>query len=162
MRLTGPPTMGEVAAGFVEVGDWLVAPDYIAPVGITEAEEIARLRGYELPTPALVSAIWQAADLRVEPHPMAHDGTPATMLSAETYARHAAVVREQIEGRVYRLLAGTHKDVVRVLYPSTGEEKLGIFGWHKTDGRCIQPPFTGHAGAWKDYSQGLRLVRRLR
>jgi hypothetical protein len=133
---------------------WLVAPVYIAPVGIGEAESIAKANGCELPSPRLVDAIWHAADLRVEPLPRKHDGTTRTMASAEVYADQATRIWRQIEGREFRLLAGTHKDVV------AEGGKLGLYGWHRLDGRVIQSFFGGHARAWKDYSQGLRLVKR--
>ncbi|MHB8107738.1 MAG: hypothetical protein ACYDH4_09990, partial [Candidatus Cryosericum sp.] len=50
---------------------WNVSPSYIAPVGIGEAEQLAAQNGCELPTPALVDAIWKAADLKLEPLPRA-------------------------------------------------------------------------------------------
>ena len=139
---------------WVRVGDWLVAPDYIAPVGIGEALEIATAQGCELPTPALVDAIWAAADLRVEPHTRNFAAwTMAEMNSDEATADQARRLVEAIGGREYRLLAGSHKDVVMV------DGKLGLYGWHRGDGKVIQGLYQGHGPAWKDYSQGLRLVR---
>lgn len=131
---------------------WRVASVYVAPVGIAPAGEIAKSAGAELPTPDLVDAIWQAADLRVAPIPMA----PNRGDDAAQFQEHAAKVEEQIRGRAFRLLAGTHKDVVRC-----PNGKLGLYGWHRLDGRIIQDCYTGHAGAWRDYSQGLRLVQRI-
>lgn len=134
---------------------WLVAPIYIAPVGIGQAERIAREHGCELPTPALVDAIWAAADLKLMPLPRKHDGTPRTMASDEAYADQAARIYEQFKGKDFRLLAGTHKDVAQ----SNG--RVGLYGWHYPTGKVIQPFYAGHAPAWKDYSQGLRLVKRV-
>jgi hypothetical protein len=135
--------------------EWEVSPSYIAPVGIGEAAELAEANGAQLPVPGLVDAIWKAADLKVAPLPRQHDGTPATMASQAAFDDQYARIQKQIAGRSYRLLAGTHKDVVRD--PRTG--KLGLYGWHQLDGSVIQPLFTGHSEAWIDYSQGLRLVR---
>lgn len=129
---------------------WEVASEYLAPVGIGEAARIAQERGAELPTPELVDAIWRAADLKVSPIPM----VPNKGDDAEQFRAHADRIAAQLEGKEWRLLAGTHKDVVRVA------GKLGLYGWHRLDGRVIQGFFGGHALAWKDYSQGLRLVRR--
>jgi hypothetical protein len=140
----------------VELGGqvYRIAPVYVAPVGIGEAIEIARAYSCELPSPALVDAIWEAADLRLEPLPRKHDGTPRTMASKAAYDDQARRIEEQIAGREFCLLAGTHKDV------SKRKDSIGLYGWHRSDGRIIQPFFSGHALAWKDYSQGLRLVKR--
>lgn len=135
---------------------WEVAPDYIYPVGIGEAEKLAAAAGCELPTPALVDAIWKAADLRVEPLPRHHNGTAAEMATQPVYDDQARRIVAQLAGREYTLLAGTHKDVVR-----TRRGQLGLYGWHRPTGTVIQPLFTGHSKDWKDYSQGLRLCRRV-
>jgi hypothetical protein len=139
---------------WVLVDGWLVAPDYIAPVGIGEALAIAEDHGCMLPTPALVDAIWAAADLRLEPHPRTFEFWTMNEMSAPAIIldQAARVVRE-IAGRAYRLLAGTHKDVVLV------DGKLGLYGWHRNTGQPIQSLYMGHGPAWKDYSQGCRLVR---
>lgn len=174
---------GLFGSGLVEVmldGErWLVSPIYIAPVGIGEAQALATRLGYELPTPALVDAIWRAADLRVPPHLMirSHDGvhmdTPA--LHAEQQRAIATYVGARSLGVDFRLLAGAFKDVVTI------NGKPGLYGWHADEdaaialkrigvtthiaatlgeGVVVQPPFAGHALAWRDYSQGLRLVKR--
>jgi hypothetical protein len=148
--------------GFVRLGaadgtQWDVSDMYLAPVSIGESERIAKEEGCELPSAALVDAIWQAADLKVAPLPRSHNGTIQQMATPAVYADQAVRIVKQIEGRVFTLLAGTHKDVVRC--PRTG--RVGLYGWHRLDGRVIQPLFTGHAASWIDYSQGLRLCRRL-
>lgn len=150
--------------------EWRVAPDYLAPVGIGEAAALAQELGTELPTPALVDAIWKAADLKLEPQPrgaLSHppsDFTAKTMNSPEAIADQAAIIQRQVleqrsDGN-FQLLAGSHKDVV------VKDGKLGIYGWHHLNGKVIQGFFAGHSTTdppgigWKDYSQGLRLVRR--
>lgn len=139
---------------------WLVCPVYIAPVAIGQAQDIARALGCELPSPSLVDAIWRAADLRVDATAMIqkHDGTPATMDGPLAHARAAELVAAQVGSRAlgvdFKLLAGAFKDVV------VKDGKLGLYGWQRKDGSAIQPFFAGHARAWRDYSQGLRLVRK--
>lgn len=138
------------------VGDWLVSPRYTAPVGIGQAEQIARSLGCELPTPELVDLIWAHADLRLDPLPRKfRRWTVEEMAGEATVLDQHRRIEEQIAGRPYTLLAGTHKDVVKL------RGRLGIYGWHRPDGTMIQPLFFGHAHAWKDYSQGLRLCRRV-
>lgn len=145
--------------GWVEVlhkgAKYQVAPVYLAPVGIAEALQIARLNGCDLPSPELVDAIWEQSDLKLSPLPRKHDGTPRTMSSDEVYLDQHRKIDEQIDGRMFRLLAGTHKDVV------LKDGKVGLYGWHRPDGSVIQPFYSGHAPAWKDYSQGLRLCRKV-
>jgi hypothetical protein len=140
---------------------WKVAPVYVAPVGIGEAEDLAKKLGCELPSPALVDAIWSVADLKIDAAKMVvsdHDGTPATMNSDATHIRQALKIEAAVGGRSlgfeFHLLAGAYKDVC------VSGGKVGIYGWHRADGSVIQPFWAGHAKAWKDYSQGLRLVRR--
>lgn len=146
---------------------YLVSPRYIAPVGIGEALRITKTLGLELPTPELVNSIWKAADLKLEPNPRGalsvppSDFTLRTMNSPETNIAQLAYIQNQIGDKKYKLLGGTHKDVVMK------NGKLGIYGWHHLTGKIIQDFYTGHAHSenpaldWKDYSQGLRLVRKV-
>jgi hypothetical protein len=144
---------------------WLVAPDYIGPVGIGEAADIAKASGFELPTPALVDAIWRQADLKLLPLPRQNIVTQAV------FDDQKRRITEQIAGRPFRLLGGSFKDVVVV----NGFPQL--YGWHVEDGknigiplhapvtkgpgRVIQPPSgKAHGMFFKDYSQGVRLVKR--
>lgn len=147
--------------------EWLVSPTYIAPVGIGEAMKIAKTQGLELPTPEMVDAIWKAADLKIEPNPRGQfskppsDFTTKTMNSNETNIAQLAFIRNQIADKEFKLLAGSHKDIVMK------DGKVGIYGWHKLTGKPIQDFFTGHSHSdnpafdWKDYSQGLRLVKKV-
>lgn len=163
---------------------WLVSPVYIAPIGIGEAAALAERLGCEVPTPALVDAIWRAADLRVPPEIMirsSHDGSAATMDAPVVHAEQATMLEQFVGsrslGRDFRLLAGAFKDVIR----QQAGGKLGLYGWHADEGSArtlakkkiptyapatpglgvvVQPPYFGHASGWRDYSQGLRLVRR--
>jgi hypothetical protein len=58
------------------------------------------------------------------------------------------------------LIAGIKKDVV--ISPkinTTGKnDRVAIYGWHKTNGQAIQPLYTGHVNWYVDYSHGIRLV----
>ena len=139
---------------------WLVAPIYVAPVAIGQAQDLARALGCELPSPGLVDAIWRAADLKIDGTKMIrkHDGTPKTMDAPEVHADQAARLARLVGSRSlgvdFRLLAGAFKDVV------VRDGRVGLYGWQRPDGSVIQSFFGGHARAWRDYSQGLRLVRK--
>lgn len=139
---------------------WRVAPVYLAPVSRGSAVVLASAWGCELPTAALVDAIWQAADLRLNPHHLTRDWrSPKDMVASDQQRR--AVEREIArllaeQGREsFELLAGSHKDVARL-------EKLRVdlYGWHDLSGVPIEKGRTSHAEAYVDYSQGLRPVRR--
>lgn len=138
-------------------GEWLVGPTPIYPVAIGEAARIARERGWDLPTPALVDAIWRAADLRVEPITMSpNKGSDAAQLASHARRVEAAIAPRlaMMPGRTCRLLAGTHKDV------AIKDGRVGLYGWHRADGQPIQTFYAGHELAWKDYSHGLRPCKR--
>lgn len=141
---------------WVRIGSYLVAPVYAYPVSIGHAIDIAKEHGCELPTPALVDQIWKAADLRIEPLTREHNGTIAQMASREVFADQERRINEAIGTQMFTLLAGTHKDVVRC--PNTG--RVGLYGWHRLNGKPIQGPYYGHALGWVDYSQGVRLVKK--
>ncbi len=164
---------------------WLVAPDYIGPIGINEAFNLAKNNGFELPSPGLVDAIWRQADVKLVPQPRNINVPQNAALFADQRARIAA----QLAGRDFTLLAGSYKDVVQV------KGHPDIYGWHVEDGveipflgkgdasvpkgafkyskpvtpggpaRIIQP-FSGGAHdqagpiGYADYSQGARLVKR--
>jgi hypothetical protein len=66
-------------------------------------------------------------------------------------------IEGQISGADFVLLVGEFKDVVR-----GSDGKIGLYGWHRLNGKPIQPYFTGHGLDWRDYSQGLRLVKKIR
>lgn len=157
--LNGVTPSVAVAPDWVEIAHegatWQVARSYLGPVGIGEAVSIAQQRGCVLPSPALVDAIWRAADLRLDATTLIRtDHT--TMTAPDVLADQAKRIAEMTAGKTYRLLAGAFKDVVR--HP---DGRVGLYGWQRANGSVIQPFFAGHASAWRDYSQGLRLVRRV-
>lgn len=144
---------------------YAVAPRYIGGVGIKEAHDLATRAGCTLPFRALVDAIYLAADCKLDARKFVrkHDGTfrtmasPQVLLAQETKVLDAIEDWEEVNGRAH-LVAGTHKDVIL----EGAKPRLGLYGWQKgPDGSPIQPPFFGHSGAWKDYSQGARLVKAL-
>jgi hypothetical protein len=139
---------------------WLVAPFYVAPVGIGQAETLAESLGFELPTPKLVDAIYEASDLKVDASKMiftpkeGSDYSFKTMASQATFDITYMKLTKQILGKSFTLLGGSHKDVVKK------DGVIGIYGWQPARGSTIQGFYTKHDHGWIDYSQGLRLVRR--
>ncbi|HMU48022.1 MAG TPA: hypothetical protein PKC72_16740 [Chitinophagaceae bacterium] len=145
---------------------YYVSPDYLsigvnndwARVNITPkaAQLIADTLGCFLPTRKMVDDIYKAAKVKLEPVPMYayRDSTP-------TMWHHHLIVEGQRKGRK-GLIAGIQKDVVLSgkISRDPKPERVAIYGWHKLDGKPIQPLYTGHIYWWVDYSQGIRLVYR--
>lgn len=145
-----------------------VTPDYLAigsdvdflriPLGMPAAMHVASRLGFILPTRKIVDAIYAQADVRLEPRPM-----PPTseMVSTTYFRRHDGTIEEQRSERGARLgalVAGHKKDLVLTprLWKKLG--RVAIYGWHRRDGRAIQPLSTVHGANYADYSHGVRLV----
>jgi hypothetical protein len=145
---------------------YYVSPDYLsigtdkdwARVNITPmaAQQIADSLHCFLPTKKMVDDIYRAARIKLEPVPMyaLRDSTP-------TMWQHHLIIEGLRKGRK-GLIAGIKKDVVlsAKIYNDKRGGRVAIYGWHKLDGKPIQPLYTGHINWWVDYSQGIRLVYR--
>lgn len=127
------------------------------PLGIGQAKAVVNSYGYELPTPELIDLVWQCADLKIEPMPRTFKfWTAAEMAAPDVLRDQVRRIEESVGEREFVLLAGEYKDVVEV------KGKIGLYGWHRLDGKPIQPFYAGHSESWIDYSQSTRLIERLR
>ena len=145
---------------------YFVAPDYLsigsntdwARINITPlaAQKIADSLDCFLPTTKIVDDVYKTAKLKLEPVPMYafRDSTP-------TMWHHHLIVEGQRKGRK-GLISGIQKDVVisGKIPRDPKPDRVAIYGWHKPDGKPIQPLYTGHINWWVDYSQRIRLVWR--
>lgn len=145
---------------------YYVSPDYLsvgndndwARINITPnaAQKIADSFHCFLPTRKMVDDIYKAAKVKLEPVPMYafRDSTP-------TMWQHHLIIEGQRKGRK-GLIAGIQKDIVisGKISRDTRPDRVAIYGWHKLDGKPIQPLYTGHINWWVDYSQGIRLIYR--
>ncbi|MEI9808913.1 MAG: hypothetical protein WDO16_14180 [Bacteroidota bacterium] len=145
---------------------YYVSPDYLsigadddwARINITPnaAQMIADSFHCFLPTRKIVDDIYNAATVKLEPVPMYafRDSTP-------TMWQHHLIVEGQRKGKK-GLIAGIQKDVVisGKIARDGRPDRVAIYGWHKLDGKAIQPLYTGHINWWVDYSQCIRLVYR--
>lgn len=165
-----PVTFNGTAGGRSVEVTICVTPDYLAigsdsdhvrvPLGLPAALRVAEAFDMMLPTTTMVDAIYQQADVRVAPSPM----TPGSSMSSTNYfVRH----NETIEGQFSRagvrdgmLVAGHKKDLVLANRLSRNPGRVAIYGWHRTNGRAIQPLSTVHGEYYADYSHGIRLVSR--
>ncbi len=145
---------------------YYVSPDYLsigsdkdwARINITPlaAQKIADSFNCFLPTRKMVDDIYKAAALKLEPMPM-YDHRDSTV----TMYLHHLIVEGQRKLRK-GLIAGIRKDVVisGKIIRDGKPDRVAIYGWHKLDGKPIQPLYTGHIYWWVDYSQGIRLIYR--
>jgi hypothetical protein len=129
--------------------------DFIrVPMQPKTAQKIANYFGFFLSTPKICDDIYSAAKVKLEPHPLtvARD-------SFYTFAEHNKIIENQRQQRK-GLIAGIKKDVVitGALLQNRNADRVAIYGWHKSDGRPIQPVYTGHVDSYVDYSHGIRLV----
>jgi hypothetical protein len=143
-----------------------VMPDYLAvggdddflriPMTPASAKMICDAWGFSLPTTKIVEAIYTQAEVKLEPRPLTEQRE-----AVRTFAQHNEIIEQQRAGKALGLLvAGIKKDVVLTNKLKEKPGKVAIYGWHKLDGKPIQPLYTGHADWYVDYSHGIRLVNR--
>jgi len=125
------------------------------------AQRIATLTHTLLPTKSMVDEIYQQAVTKLEPQPI-----PPTkaMTTVPVFAVHNQIVLKQLQalGSNYKqgnLTAGNKKDIIisNKIYGQP-TPRVVIYGWHKLDGKAIQPVYNKHINTWADYSHGVRLV----
>jgi hypothetical protein len=146
---------------------YYVSPDYLSignnddwariPLTAMAAQKAADSLYCFLPTRKMSDDIYKAAVVKLEPVPMY-----AFRDSTVTMWHHHLIVEGQRKGRK-GLIAGIKKDVVisSKVSRDSRPDREAIFGWHKPDGKPIQPLYTGHINWWVDYSHGIRLVYQM-
>ena len=148
-----------------------VTPDYLAvgndrdfvrvPMGLAAAARVASEMGFLLPTPRMVDAIYSQAKVHVAPSPM----TPGSKMASTAYLlEHDRTVdrqRSQKTREAGALTAGQKKDIVLTNRLLSKPGRVAIYGWHRTNGKPIQPLSTVHGAGYADYSHGVRLVSRM-
>ncbi|MFA6276727.1 MAG: hypothetical protein WC622_08255 [Pedobacter sp.] len=152
--------------------DFFVLPDYVAigsnddymymPMTPILAQRVANLLKCTLPTRKMVDLIYQNASIKLEPQPI-----PPTkaMTTVPVFITHNELVKTQltpysIQHNNSELTAGNKKDVIisnKIYTEKT--PKVVIYGWHKLDGKAIQPLYNKHTNTWADYSHGIRLIQ---
>ncbi|HVF81258.1 MAG TPA: hypothetical protein VM884_04970, partial [Flavisolibacter sp.] len=145
---------------------YYVSPDYLsigsdddwARVDLTPmgAQKVADSLHCFLPARKMVDDIYKASVVKTEPVPMY-----AFRDSSPTMYQHHLIIEGQRKGRS-GLIAGIKKDVVisGKISKDAKANRVAIYGWHRPDGKPIQPLYTGHVNWYVDYSHGIRLVYR--
>lgn len=148
-----------------------VTPDYLAlgsdrdfvrvPLGLRAATRIGERFDMLLPTAQMVDLIYQAARLRLTPQPM----QPGPQMTSTAYLlHHNATIEAQRRRRgapAETLISGHKKDLVLTNRLTERRGRVAIYGWHRRNGRPIQPLSTVHGAGYADYSHGVRLVSRI-
>ena len=145
---------------------YAVMPDYLSvgsdddfvrlPMTPQSAAAIAGAFGCTMPTRKMVDDIYAQAGVKLEPQPLTERRE-----AVETFVDHSRIIDAQRQGKPVRaLLAGHKKDVVLSNRLKEKPNRVAIYGWHKPDGKPIQPLYVGHVDSYVDYSHGVRLVKR--
>ncbi len=164
IKLTSKDASGKEMTATVEV-----MPDYLAigsdedfvraPMNPRTACRIAEAFGCSLPTRKIVDAIHANAAVKLEPRPL----TEAREAVA-TFAQHHEIIEEQRmaakPGDLGELVSGIKKDLVLSNRLEEKTNRVAIYGWHKLDGKPIQPLNVSHVNWYVDYSHGARLIKR--
>jgi hypothetical protein len=169
LRRLKPVTLeGQTADGRIARVTICVTPDYLAlgsdedflhlPMGRQTAFLVAESFGFLLPTPKMVDAIYEQAEVRLQPQPLPPG---PQMRSTAYYWRHDSQIRAQrlaLGAALGVLVAGDKKDLVITNRLLLNPGRVAIYGWHRGDGDPIQPLSTVHGARYADYSHGVRLV----
>lgn len=148
-----------------------VVPDYLSigndddyfytPTTPMLAQQIATLTKSVLPTKSMVDDIYNNAKIKLDPQPI-----PPTkaMTTVPVFIKHNEIIIKQLEAfkqehEQSALIAGNKKDIIisNKIYGQSNP-RVVIYGWHKLDGKAIQPVYNKHTHTWADYSHGVRLV----
>jgi hypothetical protein len=144
-----------------------VTPDYFmvgnksdwarVPITPMAAQKIADYLECFLPTKKIVDMINTSAKVKLDPVPMyAYRDSTVTMW------QHHLMIEGQRKGRK-GLISGIKKDIVICSEAALKgrQNRVAIYGWHRSDGRPIQSLYTGHVNWYVDYSHGIRFVHRM-
>lgn len=134
---------------------------FIIPMGPVTAQKIADNFDCSLPTPKIVDMIYKYSVLKLEPFNYIPRGNRNE--TPDILNDHSRVIFAQMKAAGYKsgvFVAGTKKDIVisSKLSDPVRTKNVTIYGWHKLDGKAIQPVYNGHIEIYVDYSHGIRLI----
>lgn len=152
---------------------YFVLPDFLAigsdsdyfycPMRPQLAQKVADLLDCSLPTRKISDRIYNSAKVKMMPQPIPPS---KAMITVPVFERHTRMVHQQREQSIRQyplgsLVAGNKKDVVisNMIFNSKNQLRVAIYGWHKPDGKAIQPLHNGHTTDHVDYSHGIRLIQ---
>jgi len=162
---------GEFAdsAGIMHEVNYEVMPDYLSvgsdsdfcriPMNPNTAQRLATDFGASLITAKLSDHIYQNAQVKLTPFNYIPVGN-ANELVSKFSEHNMQIEKQRIEagGINGQLVAGIKKDIILLSRIARQPGKVVIYGWHKPDGKPIQPVYSGHVDWYVDYSHGIRLI----
>ncbi len=124
------------------------------PLTPNSAMQICNQTNCQLITEKISDDVYSASDCRIEPYPLTsdRDQVAAFVIHNKTIADAIPVKGES------PLVVGIKKDLVMTNRLKEKTHRVAIYGWHRRDGRVIQPLYVGHVDWYVDYSHGLRLM----
>ena len=137
---------------------------FYCPMKPQLAQKVADLLKCSLPTRKISDKIYRNATVKMVPEPIPPS---PQMITIPVFEKHNTLVNTQRKLTVDQyplgsLVAGNKKDVIisNKIYNHKGILKVVIYGWHKPDGKAIQPLYNGHNTIHVDYSHGIRMVQK--
>jgi hypothetical protein len=162
---------GEFAdsAGITHLVTYEVMPDYLSigndtdfcriPMNPNTAQSLAFEFGASLITARISDYIYLKADIKIAPFNYFPVGNANELVTK--FVEHNTQIEKQLReagGLHGRLIAGIKKDVILSGRIANQPGKVVIYGWHKPDGKPIQPVYSGHVYWYVDYSHGIRFI----
>jgi hypothetical protein len=172
LRRLKPVTLrSQLASGRAVSITLCVMPDYLAigsegdflriPMDLHTATAVAHQFGFVLPTRKMVNAIYEQSEVHLSPEPMEPGPKMSSTAYYVTHNHRIAAQRAALGASPDALTAGHKKDVVMTNLLARNPGRIAIYGWHRHDGRPIQPLSTVHGASYADYSHGIRLVSKV-
>ena len=129
---------------------------FCAPLDPRTACRNRQAFGCSLPPQKIVDSIHANATVRLEPRPL----TLAARRSRPS--RSTTIIEEQRKAhkKLGEMISGIKKDLVLSNRLEEKTNRVAIYGWHRLDGKPIQPLNVSHVRWYVDYSHGARLIKR--
>jgi len=153
-----------VACDYMAIGS---DQDYLyVPLTPSTAQYLADKLNCNLPTRKMVDKIYANSEIRLSPQPIPPS---AKMTTIEVFEQHTDSIKQQFsllgcERSASGIVAGHKKDIIisnKIYDPDLSNERVVIYGWHKSENSPIQPVYNGHIAMYADYSHGVRLISSL-
>ena len=141
--------------------------DYLyVPLTPSTAQYLADKLNCSLPTKKIVDKIYENSGIKLSPQPIPPSDEMTTI---QVFEQHTDSIKQQFslsgfDRSAFGIVAGHKKDIIisnKIYDPDLNNERVVIYGWHKSEDNPIQPVYNGHIAMYADYSHGVRLISRL-
>ncbi len=157
------------AEGVLHSVEYEVMPDYLAvgdekdfcriPMSPHTAQRLADLFGASMLTSKISDDIYKVAKVKLTPFNYIPVGNANELVTK--FEDHNTQIEKQLAeagGKHGQLAAGIKKDVILAARLADQHDRLILYGWHKPDGKPIQPVYSRHVDWYVDYSHGIRFI----